>query len=66
MLWGNHEYKDRCTSVKSEMLKVIVEPENKKDKFAVAIVKNDSLVGRLPTEKNGKVCKNDYLLSSSL
>ena len=45
---GYHVYKDRWTPVKGEMLKVVVEPKTKEGKFAVAIIKDDCLVGHLP------------------
>ena len=38
---GYHVYKDRWTSVKGEMLKAVVEPKNKEDKFAVSTMKDD-------------------------
>ena len=38
---GCHVYKDRWTPVKGEMLKAVVEPKNKEDKFAVATMKDD-------------------------
>ena len=38
---GYHAYKNRWTPVKDKMLKAIVEPKNKHDKFAVAIMKDD-------------------------
>ena len=63
---GYHEYNDCWTPVKIEMLKAVMEPKNKTDKFAVAVMKNDCLVGHLPKEKNRKICKNDFLLPSSL
>ena len=63
---GYHVYKDRWLPVKSEMLKAVVEPKNKEDKFAVAVMKDDCLVGHLPKEKTGKICKNYFLLSTSL
>ena len=53
---GYHVYKDRWTPVKSEMLKAVVEPKNE-DKFAVAIMKDDCLVGHLLKEKTGKFAK---------
>ena len=52
--------------MKGEMSKVVVEPRNKEDKFAVAIMKDDYLVGNLPKEKPGRFCKNYFLLSTSL
>ena len=51
---GYHVYKARWTPVKSEMLKAVVEPKNKEDKFTVAIMKDDCLVGNLPKGKTGK------------
>ena len=54
---GYHEYKDCWTPVKSEMVKAVMEPKNKTDKFAVAVMKNDCLVGHLPKEKTGRFAK---------
>ena len=54
---GYHVYKDRWTPVKDEMLKAVVEPRNKEDKFAIAIMKDDCLVGHRPKEKTGKSAK---------
>ena len=54
---GYHVYTARWTPVKSEMLKVVVAPKNREDKFAVAIMKNDCLVRHLPKEKTGKFAK---------
>ena len=51
---GYHIYKDRWAPVTGEMLKAVVEPKNKEDKFAVAITKDDCLVGHLPKEKTGR------------
>ena len=48
---GYHVYKDHWTLVKSEMLKAAVEPKNKEDKFAVAIMKDDCLVGKRNQKK---------------
>ena len=38
-------------------VKAVVEPKNKEYKFAVAIMKDDCLVGHLPKEKTGKFAK---------
>ena len=54
---GYHVSKDRWTPVKNEILKVVVQPKNQEDKFAVAIMKDDCLVGHLPKEKTGKFAK---------
>lgn len=39
--------------VQGEKLKAIIELNNIENKFAVAIIKNDCLVGHLPKEKTG-------------
>ena len=54
---GYHEYKDRWTPVKSEMLKAVMEPKSNTNKFAVAVMKNDFLVGHLPKRKTGRFAK---------
>ena len=54
---GHHVYKDRWIPVKGEMLKAVVEPKNKEDTFAVAIMKDDYLVGHLSKENTGRVAK---------
>ena len=50
-----HVCEDRWTAVKGEMLKTIVEPKNKEEKFAAAIMKNDCLFGHLPKITNWKI-----------
>ena len=57
-----HVYKDCWTSVKSEMLKAVVEPKNEEDKFAVTIIKSYCLVGRKKLENLQKF----KILSTSL
>ena len=54
---GYHVFKDRWTYVKGELLKAVVEPKSKEDKFSVAIMKGDCLVGHLPKEKTGRFAK---------
>ena len=54
---GYHVYKDHWIPVKSEMLKAVVEPKNKEDKFAVTVMKDDCLVGHLQKEKTGRFAK---------
>ena len=39
------------------MLKAVVEPKNKDDKFAVAIMKDDYLVGHLSKKSTGRFAK---------
>ena len=39
------------------MLKTVVEPKNKEDKFAVAIMKDDCLVRHLSKENTGRFAK---------
>ena len=57
MLWGIMYIKIVGHLLKSEMLKAVVEPKSKEDKFAAAIMKDDCLVGHLPKEKTGKFAK---------
>ena len=57
-----HLYKGRWTPVKSQMLKAIVEPKNKEDKFAAAIMKDDCLVGHLPKEKTERFAKTIFYI----
>ena len=47
---GYQVCKDRWTPA-------VVEPKNKEDKFAVAIIKDDCLGGHLPKETTGKFAK---------
>ena len=63
---GYYVYKGRWTPVKGEMIKAVVEPKNKEDRFAVAIMKDDCLVGLQPKEKTGRFAKVFSLLSTSL
>ena len=42
-----------------------MEPKNKRNKFAVAVMKNEFLVGRLPKRKTGRFA-NGFPLPSSL
>ena len=39
------------------MLKAVVQPKNKEDKFAVAIMKDDCLVRHLSKENTGRFAK---------
>ena len=50
-------YQDRWIPVKVGMLKAVVEPKNKEDKFAAAIMKNDYFVGHLSKENTGRFAK---------
>ena len=43
--------------MKGEILKAVVQPKNKEDKFAVVIVKDDYLVENLSKEKTGRFAK---------
>ena len=52
-----HVYKDRWIPVKSENVKSGCRAKNKEDKFAVAVMKDDCLVGHLPKEKTGRFAK---------
>lgn len=54
---GYHVYKDIWTPVVNEELKTEMEPGNVKDKYAVCVKKNTSIVGHLPLGTNGKFAK---------
>ena len=53
---GYYVYKDRWAPVKGKMLKAVMKPKIKEDKFAVAIMKDDCLVGHL-LRKTGRFAK---------
>ena len=64
---GFHVYKDGWTPLKGETLNAILEPSNIKDKFAVAVIKGDRLVGHLPLEKSGRFAKTiHYFLKTNV
>ena len=60
---GNHVHKDRWIPVKVEVLKAVVQPKNKEDKFAVAIT---IVWPDIYQKKNWKIYKNYFVLSTSL
>ena len=46
-----------CTPVEAEKLTTIMEPGNLENKFAVAVIKKEVLVGHLPEGKTGRFAK---------
>ena len=58
---GFHEYQNKWTLLIGEFLETQMELTNETDKYAVAVLKNENVVGHLPKEKTGKYVKS-YLL----
>ena len=54
---GHHIYKNIWTSQLDELLEVSTEPDNPVDKFAVAVKKNQNIVGHLKKGKTGRFAK---------
>ena len=52
---GYHVYKDIWEANVGEELECVRERRNEKDRYAVAVVKNDTIIGHLP-RKISKVC----------
>ena len=50
---GFHEYPNIWQPKSNEILEVKMEPTNKMDKFAVAVIKNKKIIGHLPLGKMG-------------
>ena len=42
---GHHVYKDICKQKQGERLDVLIEPDNRMDKFAVCVEINEKIVG---------------------
>ena len=61
---GHHIYKNISTPQLDELLEVSTEPNNPVDKFAVAVKKNQNIVGHLKKRQNWKICK-DFVLCSA-
>ena len=45
---GYHAYRDKWTPVQGEILQLNREPHNSVDNFAVAVIKEDAIVGHVP------------------
>ena len=54
---GHHIYKNIWTPQLDELLEVSTEPDNPVDKFAVAVKKNQNIVGHLKKGKTGRFAK---------
>ena len=58
---GFHEYKNVWAPVENEKLDIRMEPGNKKDKFAVAVIGgSESVVGHLMKGKTGRFAKTIF------
>ena len=57
---GFHEYRKTWKPKPNEILEVELEPTNKMDKFAVAIIKNKEIIGHLPLGKTGRFSKTIF------
>ena len=60
---GYHVYKSVWTT-QQEQVYGEIEPHNPVNKYAVAIKKDEKVIGHLPLGGKWKVCKNNFLLSS--
>ena len=57
---GFHEYRKIWEPKSNEILEVKMEPTNKMDKFAVAVIKNKKIIGHLPLGKTGRFSKTIF------
>ena len=58
---GFHEYRTIWTPHKNEVLHARMEPTNKKDKFAVTVIRHkNSVVGHLMKGKSGQFAKTIF------
>ena len=57
---GFHEDRKIWKPKPNEILEVELEPTNKMDKFAVAIIKNKEIIGHLPLGKTGRFSKTIF------
>ena len=59
---GHHVYKDKWTPSLGEELDTAMEPNNLKDKYAVAVYQKDKkvVIGHLPLGQSGKFAKTIY------
>ena len=57
---GYHAYMNDCTPILGENLSIRPEPENKIDKYAVAVTKNARVIGHLKKGKTGRYAKTVF------
>ena len=57
---GYHVYKSVWTSTLQEQVYGEIQPHNTVDKYAVAVKKDDKVVGHLPLAENGKFAKTIF------
>ena len=54
---GSHEYQSKWDPLIDEILEARMEPANEIDKYAVAVYKDEEIVGHLPKGRTGKFAK---------
>ena len=57
---SHHVYKEVCTPEKGEKLNVLMEQDNRLDKFAVCVEKDWTVVGHLKKGDSGKLTKTIF------
>ena len=57
---GYHVYKSVWTTTLQEQVHGVIEPHNPVDKYAVAVKKDEKVVGHLPLGENGKFAKTIF------
>ena len=57
---GHHVYKDIWTPKQGEQLDVLMEPDNRMDKFAVCVKINEKIVGHLKKGTSGRFAKTIF------
>lgn len=60
MVKGYHAYMNEWTPVIGESLQTRPEPENEIDKYAVAVTKDDKVIGHLKKGKTGRYAKTIF------
>ena len=60
MIKGYHVYMSEWTPVLGESLRTRPEPENEIDKYAVAVTKDDKVIGHLKKGKTGRYAKTIF------
>ena len=59
-LMGHHEYRNTWKPIVGQVLQCQMEPDNDVDKYAVAVMNKDRVVGHLMKLKNGKFAKTVF------
>ena len=61
---GFHDYSKIWEPKSNEILDIKLEPTNKMDKFAVAVIKNQKIIMHLPLGKTGRFSKTIFYFLS--